>query len=69
VAGGPKRLTVFLGRFTARTVHDLLDAELIRRARLAGVDLPVWIATSDEARELAMTHRLIAEWLASHDDP
>jgi hypothetical protein len=63
--GGPRRLTLFLAPVTAETVHGLLDAELAQRATQAGLDLAAWGESSDEARELTMTHQLIGGWLAS----
>jgi hypothetical protein len=49
-------------------VHDLLDGELLRRATLAGLDLPALAASSEEVRELAMTRHLIGEWLTALDE-
>ena len=68
LGGSPRRLTVFLSRETAQTVHGLLQAELERQATLSGMHPSVWAQASDQANDLAMTHHLIGAWLSSLEE-
>jgi hypothetical protein len=68
LGGSPRRLTVFLGRETAQTVHELLQAELERRAALSGLSPLAWAESSNLANDLAMTDQLIGAWLASLEE-